>query len=176
MAGSGPKQVGSADMLDPVQRQLLEAIGGSADIAQFFNPEVMSRFFEEQVSAPTMQQFREQFIPEIQEQFIGAGAANSSGLNQALAKAASDVQSGLSAQRSAFQQQGQQNQLALIAQALGLNATQPLIQEGSNPLGSALGLAGYAAGSFLGGPGGGALGSKLFGAAGGGGGGGGIIG
>ncbi len=161
MAGSPPKQVGTADLLDPAQRQVFERILGT-DINRLFDPQTQQGFFQQQVAEPTLEQFRRQVIPAIQEQFVGQGASSSSGLNQALAQAATDVQSNLAAQLGGFQQQGLQNQMALLSQALGLGATKPLIQEGSNPLGAAAGLFGTVGGSLLGGPFGGALGNRLF--------------
>jgi len=162
MSGKGPQQVGTAELVTPEQRAALNQILGM-DLGPLFDPEQQREFFQAQVADPTMQHFREQTIPDLNELFIGQGAASSSGLNRAITQAAANVESGLAGQLSQFQQQGQQNQLQALIAALGRQQQQPIVSQGTSPLGSALGLAGTVGGAFLGGPGGGALGSKLFG-------------
>jgi len=159
MSGSGPKQVGTANLLSPEQRDALSAILGS-DIGRLIDPDVQANLFQRQVADPAMEQFRRQIIPALQEQFIGAGAANSSGLNRALADRAGQFQVDLAGEAAKFQQQGLQNQLALLAQALGRQTNQPIISQGSpSPLAGLLG----GIGMGLGGPLGETLGGKLFG-------------
>lgn len=150
MTSSGPKQVGSADLLSPEQKQALQTILGS-NIEQLFDPQLQQQFFQAQVADPAIKQFQEQILPAINEQFIGQGAASSSGLNRAVTQAGSDLQGQLAASLAGFQQQGQQNQLNLLLAALGKQAVQPLVQEGSNPLASIFGGFGAGFGKSLGG-------------------------
>jgi hypothetical protein len=69
-------------------------------------------------SAPYMQQFQEQMLPQIAERFAGAGALSSSGFGQSLGGAASGLQAQLAKLfsdlqgQAAQQQYGQYNQLA----------------------------------------------------------------
>lgn len=80
---------------------------------------------------PAMKQYQNQVLPSIQQRFGDANAGSSSALNQALSTSATDLQSALSGQRLQMQQGAQQNQLAVLAQLLGLtNSRQydPIVQ------------------------------------------------
>lgn len=141
--------------------------GGGYDLANQYNNNLLgpnqSQAYE-QFSAPYLQQFQEQILPQISERFAGAGALSSSGFGQALGGASSNLQAQLaqlfsSLQGQAAQQQyGQYNQLAqtgLNHQQFGYKHT-----PGSPGfLGTALG----AAGTALGGAAGNALGQGISG-------------
>lgn len=115
-----------------------------------------------QFSAPYLQQFQEQMLPQIAERFAGAGALSSSGFGQALGGASSGLQAQLAQlfsqlqQQAASQQQGQYNQLAQT----GLNH-QPFAYNQKEGSAGFLGTFLNAAGTALGGPIGGALGQGI---------------
>jgi len=95
--------------------------GGGYDLAnQYFNnflgPNQGQAF--DQFSAPYLQQFQEQMLPQIAERFAGAGALSSSGFGQSLGGASAGLQSQLAQLfsqlqgQAAQQQYGQFNQLS----------------------------------------------------------------
>ena len=95
--------------------------GGGYDLAnQYYNnllgPNQQQAF--DQFSAPYLQQFQEQILPQISERFAGGGALSSSGFGQALGGASAGLQSQLAALFSELQSQaagkqyGEYNQLA----------------------------------------------------------------
>lgn len=99
----------------------MQGSGGGYDLAnQYFNNFLGNNQQQafDQFSAPYMQQFQEQMLPQIAERFAGAGALSSSGFGQSLGGAASGLQSQLAAlfsqlqSQAAGQQYGQYNQLA----------------------------------------------------------------
>lgn len=138
MAGKGPSQGFNIDNLDPAQRAAFEQILG-ADLGQLFDPQRQQDFFNAQVRDPLVKDFNENRIPEINEQFIGQGAASSSGLNRAVTQAGSDLQGRLAGELSKFQQQGQSNQMQLLLKALGLNAIEPTVDPGKAGAGELVG-------------------------------------
>ena len=71
------------------------------------NPEMMKQF-----EAPYMRQFNEQIMPNIAEQFAGAGALESSGFQNAAAGAGTDLMERLAALRSGLGMQASQQALA----------------------------------------------------------------
>lgn len=99
----------------------MQNAGGGYDLAQqYFNSllgENQGEAFD-QFSAPYLQQFQNQLLPQIAERFAGAGALSSSGFGQALGGAASGLQSQLAQLfsqlqgQAAQQQYGQYNQLS----------------------------------------------------------------
>jgi len=100
--------------------------GGGYDLAQqYFNNLLggnQQQAFD-QFSAPYMQNFQEQMLPQIAERFAGMGALSSSGFGQALGGAASGLQGQLAQLFSQLQGQaaGQQyNQYNQLSQT-GLN-------------------------------------------------------
>ena len=165
MGGKAPKAE-KLDVLDPAQREVLQQILG-ADLSQFFDPARQQEFFQAQVADPAIRQFQQQVVPALQEEFVGQGAASSSGLNRALASAGGELEAQLASQLSSFQQAGQANQLQLLAQALGLQGFQPVVNPGKPGLGAPIGSALGAAGGFLvGGPAGAQLGAGIGGSVG----------
>jgi hypothetical protein len=95
--------------------------GGGYDLAnQYYNNllgDNQQQAFDE-FSAPYLQQFQEQMLPQIAERFAGVGALSSSGFGQALGGASAGLQSQLAQLFSSLQSQaagkqyGQYNQLA----------------------------------------------------------------
>lgn len=137
--------------------------GGGYDLAnQYYNnflgPNQQQAY--DQFSAPYMQQFQEQILPQIAERFAGAGALSSSGFGQSLGGAASGLQAQLAQLfsqlqgQAAQQQYGQYNQLSQT----GLNY-QPFGYYKQKGSGGFLPTLLAAAGTALGGPAGGALGN-----------------
>ena len=95
--------------------------GGGYDLAQqyynnFLGPNQQDAF--NQFSAPYMQQFMEQILPQIAERFAGGGALSSSGFGQAIGGAGAGLQAQLAQlfsdlqQKAAGQQYNQYNQLS----------------------------------------------------------------
>jgi hypothetical protein len=110
-------------------------------LLQGFDSTQLMDFYQKGLVNPTIQTYQEQVLPSIQERFIDANAGSSSALNQALAKSATDLSSGLSGQLSGLlyqgQQQGSQNQLGALSQILSLlgqKAFDPLVQGPQNGL------------------------------------------
>lgn len=147
----------------------MQGIGGGYDLAQnYFNNflgENQQQAYD-QFSKPYLQQFNEKILPQIAEQFAGAGALSSSGFGQALGGAASDLQSQLAQlfsllqSQAARQQYNQYNQLSTTG--LNYQPFQYTQKEGSQGfLGSALGTFGNAFLQPLGGMAANALGSGI---------------
>jgi hypothetical protein len=149
------------------QAMNMQGQGGGYDLAnQYFNSLLggnQQQAFD-QFSAPYLQQFQEQMLPQIAERFAGAGALSSSGFGQALGGAASGLQSQLAQlfsqlqQQAAGQQYGQYNQLA----STGLGYQPFAYQQKPGSAGFFAPMLGAAA-TALGGPIGGALGQGIGG-------------
>ncbi len=104
-------------------------------LLQGFDQTQLMDFYQKGLVNPTIQTYQEQVLPSIQERFIDANAGSSSALNQALAKSATDLSSGLSGQLAGLlyqgQQQGAQNQLGALNQILSLlgqRTFEPIVQ------------------------------------------------
>jgi hypothetical protein len=76
-------------------------------------------------SAPAMTDFQQQIVPGIAERFGGEGALSSSGFNQTMGAAGSDLAQRLAALRSGLQMQGASLQQQLSSQLAGM-AQQPV--------------------------------------------------
>lgn len=113
-------------------------------------------------SAPFMNQFEEQILPQIAERFAGGGALSSSGFGQALGGAGAGLQAQLAQlfaelqNQAAGQQYNQYNQLANS----GLNY-QPFAYQQKQGSQGILGPLATGIGTTLGGPLGGALGAGI---------------
>ncbi len=129
--------------------QQMQGPGGAADKAmkvfeQYLDPnsDVYKNF-----EKPYLQQFEQQTIPGISEQFAGKGALASSGFGQALSGAAANLQTNLAQMKTGLQRQaagdifGQYNQMANRATGTPMFGYQ---QRGANPLQTALGAGGQA--------------------------------
>lgn len=109
----------------------------------------------ENFSAPFMNQFQEQVLPQIAERFAGGGALSSSGFGQALGGAGAGLQAQLAQLFAQLQSQAagaQTNQYNQLAQT-GLNYQPFAYQKGpSGALAPLLGGLGVGLGSTFGGP------------------------
>ena len=142
--GSDARQVGQANLLNPQQSNFLgstltqtqpQANNALMQLLQGTDQTQLMDFYQKGLVAPTMQTYQEQVLPAIQERFIDANAGSSSALNQALAKSATDLSTGLSGQLSGLLLQGQQqnssNQLGALSQILNLlgqRSFEPIVQ------------------------------------------------
>lgn len=104
-------------------------------LLQGFDQTKLMDFYQKGLVNPSIQTYQEQILPSIQERFIDANAGSSSALNQALAKSATDLNSGLSGQLAGLlyqgQQQSSQNQLGALNQILSLlgqRTYEPIVQ------------------------------------------------
>jgi hypothetical protein len=154
------QQFGGHDLISMLQQMM--QVGGGQNLANQHDKNLLGQGPEafNQFSAPYLQQFQEQMIPEIAERFAKNGALSSSGFGQALGGASSNLQAQLAQLFSQLQGQAagrQQGQFQNLSQ-LGLNY-QPFAynqKQGSQGfLGPALGVLGN---SFLGPMGGTGLG------------------
>src|ERR1051325_626579 len=105
--GSDAKQTGTVDVMTPQQKNFLNNTlnlsQGPANSALLgllggFDPTQLMQFYQKGLVDPTMQNYRDQVLPEIQQRFGDANASSSSALNQALSKSAADLSSNLSGQ------------------------------------------------------------------------------
>jgi hypothetical protein len=120
--GAGPKlkkkptgtpeqmQFGGKDIIQMLQQMMGQ--GGGLNAANEYDksllgqgPEAFNKF-----SQPYLQQFQEQVLPMIGEQFAGAGALSSSGFGQALGGASAGLQSNLAQLFSELQGQAASRQ------------------------------------------------------------------
>lgn len=87
--------------------------------------------FQQSVVNPTMQTYKQQILPQMQQQFVDANASSSSALNQALAQSAGDVSNLLAGQRLSMQQNASQNQLGGLGALINLlsqKSFDPIVQ------------------------------------------------
>lgn len=119
---TGTKQqmkFGGKDLIGLLQQMMSQGGGFNASNQYDQNilgqgPEAFNNF-----SAPYLQQFQEQMLPQIAERFAGGGALSSSGFGQALGGAAAGLQSQLAQLFSQLQGQAagrQQNQFQNLSQ------------------------------------------------------------
>ena len=102
--------------------------------------------------SPIKRQFQEEIIPEISEQFAGAGALDSSGFGPQLARASEGLSETLSAQRANLQSNAMQQLMQMLGVGLG-EKTDTLVTPGSpGILGDLVGAAGKAGAAYMGKP------------------------
>lgn len=89
------QQFGGQDLISLLQRMMQQ--GGGLDLANQYDQSLLGQGPEafNQFSAPYLQQFQEQMLPQIAERFAGAGALSSSGFGQAIGAGASNLQAQL---------------------------------------------------------------------------------
>ncbi len=127
---------------------LLSSLGGPlssgiGNLSQLLSgsPEAFKSFEQ-----PALTQFQQELVPQIAEKFAGLGGLSSSGFQQTLGQAASNLSERLSAQRSGLQSQALQQLMSLLGQGM-----QPQFQYAMTPGSSGLfGGASQGIGSFLG--------------------------
>lgn len=114
-----PEQIQQYQRYDPAQQQIYQNVtqpGAQLQQQPLFQgaSQFMQDLFSGDMSAfqaPLLQQFEQETIPGISEQFAGLGMGASSGLNQTLARAAENLGTNLGAQRS-------QLMMSMLPQAL----------------------------------------------------------
>lgn len=163
-------QFGGKDLISMLQ-QMMQG-GGGLNLANQYDQSLLGQGPEafNQFSAPYLQQFQEQMLPQIAERFAGGGALSSSGFGQAVGGAAAGLQSQLAQLFSQLQGQAAQRQQGefqgLSQLGLGYSPFAYNQQQGSGGfLGPLLGAAGAAFGGPLGAAAGQAVGggiSSLF--------------
>lgn len=112
------------DLYNLIQEGLENGTGPFADIFNF-NEEA----FQKGVSEPAMKQFKEQTLPELQEKFIGGGAAYGSGRQRAEGRAATDLQSKLAELMYGARNQTAQNKLTGAQTLLGKQGTENIYEK-----------------------------------------------
>lgn len=141
MGGSAAKQIGQTNNLSPEQNQALRDLFQGLDplgaAQRISDPTQSAAFFEEMVANPQRQQFQQNILPQITEQF--AGATSGSGFNRALGQSLSDFEGQLAAQRAGYQKAGEEQQLDLLRNLLGVNAVSPIIQQARPGFGGLIG-------------------------------------
>jgi hypothetical protein len=101
---------------------LLELLDPEFDQGEQYN---LDQNFEDQfqrgVVDPSMQAYRQEILPELEQRYADVGGGSSSALNQALVKSSQDLSNILAGQRIGYQ--GQQQQYGLQKAQLGQQAT-----------------------------------------------------
>lgn len=164
----GYKQISTLGPEQKAAYQGLQSLGGQAygQLGSYYN-DLMSDNSQafQSFAAPEQRRFREQTVPDLAEQFagMGSGALSGSGFRNAAVSAGTDLSERLGAIRAQLRAQGAQG-----LQSLGQQSLQPFYENVyEKPQGNFMTeiapLAGTAAGAFLGGPGGAAIGNALGG-------------
>ena len=96
------------------------------------SPQLTKEIFEKRVKAPALQTWETELVPEIMEQFAGAGALSSSGLNRALAESARKLTTDLASTYGSMLEQ-ERNLEARLAEAAA-NRALSAIPEAFRPL------------------------------------------
>lgn len=122
--------------------------------------------FNKGVTDPALKNFQERILPQLQQQFTGAGQSGGSGQRDAQLRAGTDLQSQLAQLMYGAQNQQKQNRIAGAQNAIGQNTFENIVQQPKAPSdiwsGVIKGL-GTAGAGFLGGPGGAAAFNALTG-------------
>ncbi len=130
----GPKEKKKqVSTLDPMQKEIQKLIkqaletgeGPFADILGPFNLEQ----FKEGVEKPALATFREQVLPQIQEQYIAGNQSLGSGMRRGKLKAAQDLQTQLAGLLYQAQQQQQQNRLTGLQNLYGRQTVENIYQK-----------------------------------------------
>lgn len=89
------QQFGGQDLISLLQQMMQP--GGGLNLANQYDQNLLGQGPEafNQFSAPYLQQFQEQMLPQIAERFAGGGALSSSGFGQAVGAGASNLQAQL---------------------------------------------------------------------------------
>lgn len=113
-----------------IKEGLENGTGPFADIFGSFDKQA----FEEGVSGPAMKNFKENILPQIQEQFIAGNAVQGSGLQRAQVKGATDLQSKLAELMYGAQQKQAENKINGLNLINNAQGKQSYVQEGSKGL------------------------------------------
>lgn len=142
--------------------------GGFTDVANYYRGNLSDNPADFQAfAAPEMRRFNEQIIPDLAEQFAGAGSLSSSGFRNAAVGAGTDLSERLAMLRANLRQNSAQGLQGLSQSSLNPHTQYQMTDQGSQGFLSSFGqgLGAAIPGFLAGGPGGGlaALGSSLFG-------------
>ena len=163
-------KVQQATTLTPQQQQLMKLInqgltqgtGPLADIFGGFNKEE----FEKGVSAPMLEDFKNNILPQITEKFIAGGQSLGSGHRTGEIKAGNDFQKQLASLMYQAQQDALKNKMGGINSLLQTKGFENIVQQPkdkssiwSSVLPAALGAVGTIGGAAIGGPAGAAAGN-----------------
>lgn len=114
------------EFLDWIQQGIASGEGPLADIFGKFN----EGEFQKGVAEPQIKRFKEELLPQLQEQFISGNQLMGSGFQRAQAKAGTDLQSKLAELMYAAKQQHKQNQIGGVNTALGTQQVQNIYKQG----------------------------------------------
>lgn len=142
---------GQEDLNSLIMEALKSGEGPLADIFGQFNPEA----FNQGVSKPAMENFKNEILPQLHEQYIGSNRGLSTARGAAATKAGSDLQSKLAALLYQAQEQHKQNRIGGVNTAFNRQSLENIVQQpsqgGGNPLSNILGSLAPIAGNVLGG-------------------------
>lgn len=136
--------------------------GGIPDVFQ--NLLGMARGNEDifsKLEAPLMNKFNREILPGIANRYAGSGISGSSGMQNALASAATDLGTNLQAQRASLMQQSMRDVLGLGEHLLGMPTQQYGLVQKQNILNDIMKMLGGVVGGVGGSLGGAALGGLL---------------
>jgi len=97
--------------------ELLRSLSGEGQFSQLFNADESA--FQKSFVDPAKEMFKSQIAPQIQQSFISGGQQRSTGLEDQLARAGVNLDQMLNQNFMKFQQEGQSNQINMIARLLG---------------------------------------------------------
>ena len=121
--------------LPGVFQQLLGMAGGNVDV---FN----------KMEAPLLNKFNREILPGIANRYAGSGISGSSGMQNAMATAASDLGTNLQAQRASLMKQSMRDVLGLGEHLLGTPTQQYGLVQKQNVLNDLMNMLGQAGGQF----------------------------
>jgi hypothetical protein len=113
-----------------IEEGLTKGTGPFADIFGEFDENA----FQEGVANPALKNFKENILPQIQEQFIAGNAVQGSGLQRAKVKGATDLQSKLAELMYGAQQKQNENRLSGLGLINNAQGKQSYVKEGSKGL------------------------------------------
>lgn len=114
------------EFLDWIKQGIASGEGPLADIFGQFNEEE----FQKGVADPQIKKFKEELLPQLQEQFIAGNQLLGSGFQRAQGKAGTDLQSKLAELMYTAKQQHKQNQAAGVNTVLGTPQVQNIYKQG----------------------------------------------
>lgn len=131
-------KVKSVSTKTPEQEELLKLINEGITTGEGPLKDIFGEFdkgaFEEGVSKPALKQFQEEILPGILQKYSGGGQAGGSGMQRALGKAGTDLQSKLAELMYGAQQQQKQNKIGGVNTALGTNAIENIYKPATEGL------------------------------------------
>jgi hypothetical protein len=153
---------GQQELEKLITEALQSGTGPLADMFGKFNAEG----FNQGVAKPAIENFKNEILPQLHEQYIGSNRGLSTARGAAATKAGADLQSKLAALLYQAQEQQKQNRIGGANTLFGKQAVENVVQQpaaGGGGLSQILGPLASVAGGFLGGPGGAAAANAIFG-------------